>query len=77
MLAVITNHLGVVSQIAVNNATDLDSVIETCCIAIDDFTSAVDVPQNVAIGWMNSLQRVAKHEMGFSCNAFSLRWEPS
>ena len=56
---------------------DIDKVIEACHLAIEAFSDANEVSDDVVNGWMSHLQRVVPHKMGYSCNAFSLRWKPS
>ena len=64
-------------RIEVKEKADIDKVIETCHNAIDAFTDVNDVNDDIINGWMSHLQRIVPHQMGYSCNAFSLRWEPS
>ena len=64
-------------RIEVRENADIDKVIEACHLAIEAFTDANEVSDDVISGWMSHLQRIVPHQMGYSCNAFSLRWEPS
>lgn len=64
-------------RIEVNKKADIDKVIETCCLAIDAFTDANEVSDEIVASWIAHLNRIVPHEMGYSCNAFNLRWEPS
>ena len=64
-------------RIEVNKKADIDKVIETCCLAIDAFTDANEVSDEIVASWIAHLNRIVPHQMGYSCNAFNLRWEPS
>ena len=64
-------------RIEVNKKADIDKVIEACHLAIEAFTDANEVSDDAINGWMSHLQRIVPHKMGYSCNAFNLRWEPS
>ena len=65
------------ARVEVNKKADIDKVIEACHLAIEAFTDANEVSDDAISGWMSHLQRIVPHQMGYSCNAFSLRWEPS
>ena len=64
-------------RIEVRENADIDKVIEACHLAVEAFTDANEVSDDAINGWMSHLQRIVPHKMGYSCNAFNLRWEPS
>ena len=64
-------------RIEVREKADTDKVIEACCHALNIFADHNDVSFDIMSDWITDVRRVAKHQMGYSCNAFNLRWEPS